>query len=164
MLKIYTQNDPTFSLSDSLYGQWIHTQKLQKHPRKKYLKCFVHHTLIWRLDTPGSFLPFFTEEIFMTSCLLPCTPKLSEKGSTLKEKDLLPRETNSSLLKQILFHEENNNICEWHASVNVIDIISHYLKAQNTLLNTSKYLYLNISDLQNWGKNKSNNHISQMNM
>ena len=38
---------------------------------------------------------------------------------------------------------------------------SRYL--EGSLRNTSIYLYLDISDLQNWGKNKSNNHISQIN-
>ena len=42
---------------------------------------------------------------------------------------------------------------------------SRYLEVQGTLRNTSRYLYLNISDLQNWKKKKkSNNHISKMNM
>ena len=35
---------------------------------------------------------------------------------------------------------------------------------QPTLWNTSRYLYLDISDLRNRGKNKSNNHISQINL
>ena len=39
---------------------------------------------------------------------------------------------------------------------------SRYLEDQWTIWNTSRYPYLNISDLQIWGKNKSNNHISQM--
>ena len=42
-------------------------------------------------------------------------------------------------------------------------IDSRYLEIQGTLWNTSWYPYLDISDVQNWGK-KSNNHISQMNM
>ena len=33
---------------------------------------------------------------------------------------------------------------------------SSYLEVQGTLWNTSRYPYLDISDLQNWGKNKSN--------
>ena len=32
------------------------------------------------------------------------------------------------------------------------------------LWNASKYPYIDISDLQNWGKYKSDNHISQMNI
>ena len=36
---------------------------------------------------------------------------------------------------------------------------SRYLEFQGTLWNTSRYPYLDISDLQNWGKNNSNNHI-----
>ena len=46
-------------------------------------------------------------------------------------------------------------------------VYSRYLEVQGTLWNTSRYLYLDISDLQNWRKNKSNksnNHILQMNM
>ena len=38
---------------------------------------------------------------------------------------------------------------------------SRYLEVHWTLWNTSIYPYLDISDLQNWGKNKLNNHISQ---
>ena len=40
---------------------------------------------------------------------------------------------------------------------NTVD--SRYLEFQGTLWNTSRYPYLDISDLQNWGKNNSNNHI-----
>ena len=36
---------------------------------------------------------------------------------------------------------------------------SRYLEFQGTLWNTSRYPYLDISDLQNWGKNNLNNHI-----
>ena len=36
---------------------------------------------------------------------------------------------------------------------------SRYLEFQGTLWNTSRCPYLDISDLQNWGKNNSNNHI-----
>ena len=36
---------------------------------------------------------------------------------------------------------------------------SRYLEFQGTLWNTSRYPYLNISDLQNWGKTNSINHI-----
>ena len=39
---------------------------------------------------------------------------------------------------------------------------SRYLEFQGTLWNTSRYPYLDISDLQNLGKNKLNNHIQQM--
>ena len=39
---------------------------------------------------------------------------------------------------------------------------SCYLKDQGTLWNTLKYPYLDILDLQNWGKSKLNNHISQI--
>ena len=41
---------------------------------------------------------------------------------------------------------------------------SRYLEVQRTLWNTSIYPYLDISDLQNWGTNKSNCHISQITM
>ena len=37
---------------------------------------------------------------------------------------------------------------------NTVD--SRYLEFQGTLLNTSRYPYLDISELQNWGKNNSN--------
>ena len=39
---------------------------------------------------------------------------------------------------------------------------SRYLEVQGTLWNTSRYQYLDISDLQNKGKNKSNDHISHI--
>ena len=40
---------------------------------------------------------------------------------------------------------------------NIVD--SPYLEFQGTLWNTLRYPYLDISDLQNLGKNKSYNHI-----
>ena len=46
---------------------------------------------------------------------------------------------------------------------NTVD--SHYLEFQGTLWKfTWRYPYLNISDLQNWGKNNSHNLISQIYM
>ena len=41
---------------------------------------------------------------------------------------------------------------------------SCYLEVQGTVWNNSRYPYLNISDLQNWEKNKLNSLISKMNM
>ena len=41
---------------------------------------------------------------------------------------------------------------------------SHYLEVQGTLWIISRYPYLDISDLQNWVNNKSNNHMAQVNM
>ena len=42
---------------------------------------------------------------------------------------------------------------------------TRYLEVQGILWITLKYSYIDISDLQNWEKNnKSNNHISQMNI
>ena len=41
---------------------------------------------------------------------------------------------------------------------------SRYLEIQGTLWNTSRYPYLDISDLQNWWNNKSNNRIPEMNV
>ena len=41
---------------------------------------------------------------------------------------------------------------------------SRYLEVEETLLNTSRYPYFDISDLQNWGKYQSTIQISQMNM
>ena len=46
---------------------------------------------------------------------------------------------------------------EQNTDGNTVD--SRYLEFQGTLWNTSRYPYLDISDLQNWGKNNSNNHI-----
>ena len=39
------------------------------------------------------------------------------------------------------------------ASTPLITVDSRYLELQGTLWNTSRYPYLDISDLQNWGKN-----------
>ena len=47
-----------------------------------------------------------------------------------------------------------------YLSLNTVD--SSYLEFQETLWNTSRYPYLDISDLQNLGKNKSYNHTEQM--
>ena len=41
---------------------------------------------------------------------------------------------------------------------------SRYLELEETLWNTSRYPYFDISDLQNWGKYQSINQISQMSM
>ena len=41
---------------------------------------------------------------------------------------------------------------------------SRYLEVQGTLWNTSRYPYLDITYLQNTGRYKPNNHISQMNI
>ena len=46
--------------------------------------------------------------------------------------------------------------------LNIVD--SRYLQLQGTLWNTMRYPYLDISDLQNWGKNNSINHIVQIYM
>ena len=40
-----------------------------------------------------------------------------------------------------------------------IIVDSRYLEFQETLWNTSRYLYLDISEFQNWRKNNLNNHI-----
>ena len=42
---------------------------------------------------------------------------------------------------------------------NIFMVDSRYLKLQGTLKNTSRYPYFDLSDLQTWGKNKSNNRI-----
>ena len=41
---------------------------------------------------------------------------------------------------------------------------SRYLEVEGTLWITFRYPYVDISDLQNWGKYQRNNQISQMNM
>ena len=46
----------------------------------------------------------------------------------------------------------------------ITTVDSRYLEVLGNVWNTSRYPYLDISDLQNWGKNKSNNHISQRNV
>ena len=43
---------------------------------------------------------------------------------------------------------------------NTVD--SRYFEVQGTVWNSSRYPYFDISDWQNWGKNKSNNNISQI--
>ena len=44
-----------------------------------------------------------------------------------------------------------------HSNQNIVDY--RYLEFQGTLWNTSRYPYLDILDLQNWGRNNSNNRI-----
>ena len=39
---------------------------------------------------------------------------------------------------------------------------SRYPEVQENLWNTSRYPYIDISDLQNWGKNKTKKHILQI--
>ena len=41
---------------------------------------------------------------------------------------------------------------------------SRYLEVEATLCNNSRYSYFDISDFLNWGKYKSHNQISQINM
>ena len=48
-----------------------------------------------------------------------------------------------------------------HSDEILYTVDPRYLEVQETIWNTSRYPYLDWSDLQNWGKNKSNNHISQ---
>ena len=64
-------------------------------------------------------------------------------------------------------------IQKWKSKARSISIVtlykintadSRYLEVQGTRWNTSRYPYLDISDLRNRGKNKSNNHISQINV
>ena len=45
---------------------------------------------------------------------------------------------------------------------NTVD--SRYLKFQGTVWNTLRYSYLDISDLQKWGKNNSINYTKQIYM
>ena len=45
-----------------------------------------------------------------------------------------------------------------------ITVGSRYLEVQGTLWNNSRYPYLDITALQNWGRYKPNNPISQMNI
>ena len=51
-----------------------------------------------------------------------------------------------------LFEDTNTQL---ETCSNTVD--SRYLEFQGTLLNTSGYPYLDLSDLQNWGKNNSHN-------
>ena len=57
----------------------------------------------------------------------------------------------------VIHIQQNSPFNRLHTTVD-----SHYIKDQGTPWNTLRYPYLDISDLQKWGKNKSNNHISQI--
>ena len=67
----------------------------------------------------------------------------------------------SRLIQNNINHGNNNKITTKHWTCTVD---SRYLEFQGTLWNASKNPYLDISELQNWGKNKLNNHIYQMYM
>ena len=59
-----------------------------------------------------------------------------------------------------LFFLINGN--RYNSKGNISEIILHstrYLEFQGTVWNTSRYPYFDISDLQNWGKPNSINHI-----
>ena len=58
-----------------------------------------------------------------------------------------------------LSQKVGNSVTQTEYIINLHSIDSRYLEFQRTLWNTSRYPYLDISDLQNLGKNKSNNHI-----
>ena len=82
------------------------------------------------------------------------------------EKKYIHRECVSTYLPEIIGHLNNLHMCDytysniWTRQFTTSD--SHYLEVQGTLWNTSGYPYLDISDLQNWWKDKSNNHLSQI--
>ena len=57
-------------------------------------------------------------------------------------------------LSEEMVESETNKRSNLEDTVN-----SRYLEFQGTLWSTSRYPYLDISELQNWGKNSSNNHI-----
>ena len=69
-----------------------------------FVRLLWHFAFLWGLDTFGTFGTFFdilfTRGIpFVTSSLLYCALKVtSEKGFTLKGKNLLPRGANSYLI------------------------------------------------------------------
>ena len=63
------------------------------------------------------------------------------------------------MLSFVLFMATLQN---WIVSVKLYvssTVDSRYLELQGTLKNTSRYPYFDISDLQTWGKNKSDNRI-----
>ena len=72
----------------------------------------------------------------------------------------------------IIFHIPAQNIdCEYsleppriYLTLMEFTVDSRYIEVQETLWNTSRYPYLNISQFAELRKNESNNHISQVNM
>ena len=54
--------------------------------------------------------------------------------------------------------------CKIILFLKLISVDSRYLEVQRIPWNSSKYSYHEISNFQNWGKHKSNNHILQMNI
>ena len=67
----------------------------------KYILSFLEKKGLTKgTESLDVFSAIFTKETtFVASCLLFCTPAPSEKGSTLKGKNLLPRGANSFLLE-----------------------------------------------------------------
>ena len=61
------------------------------------------------------------------------------------------------LHKRSCAQESKQKVTKLVSRVNTVD--SRYLEFQGTVLNTSRYPYFDISDLQNWGKTNSINHI-----
>ena len=53
--------------------------------------------------------------------------------------------------------------CPWNLTPfrYIYTVDSRYLEVEGTLWNTSRYPYFDISDLQKWGKYRTNNQISQ---
>ena len=53
----------------------------------------------------------------------------------------------------------NTNYTQNYVYGEISTVGSHYLEFQATFWNTSRYPYLEISELQNWGQNNSNKHF-----
>ena len=77
------------------------------------------------------------------------------KWQKLHQVYALPLEINE-LCREMVIHMKGN-YSDFPGSSSTVD--SRYLELQGTLWNTSRYPYLDISDLQNWGNNNSINHI-----
>ena len=81
----------------------------------------------------------------------PCKPqfyyiKVGFEGGSKLYRHVFMMYSKISLLRQPTYM--------WDGLINGYKTVnSLYLKVQGTLLNTSRYPYLDISDLQNWGKN-----------
>ena len=72
--------------------------------------CVCSSKLKWTDIHLPAFQPFWHGRLFLTPCLLSCTRSPSEKRSTLKGKNLLPKEQILSFLSRPLFRREATTV------------------------------------------------------
>ena len=143
---MYTPANPSFTI-------W----KWGLRGSKLYRYVFVMHTPdTWHDVPPSNFILTLERPVLIPSSSF---LMLSAKRKSLKElfwKSLvwLVRGSNPQPPGHKADFLPTEPLCRLEYTIN-----SSYLEFQGTLWNTSRYPYLDISELQNWGKNNSNNHI-----